>query len=38
MIVDDDFNELKLFLNDNTFNTYTDDEIKIIIHNKLLEF
>lgn len=38
MVVDEDINEIKSFLYDTTFNIYTDDEIKYIIDNKLLEF
>jgi len=38
MVVDEDINELKSFLYDTTFNTYTDDEIKYIIDTKILEF
>ena len=38
MIVDEEFNELKMFLYDTTLNSYTDEDIKIIISNKLLEF
>ena len=38
MVVDEELNELKMFLYDTTFNSYTDEEVKIIISNKLLEF
>ena len=38
MVVDEEFNELKMFLYDTTLNSYTDEDIKIIISNKLLEF
>ena len=38
MVIDEEVNELKLFLYDTTNNAYTDDEVKIIISNKLLDF
>jgi len=38
MVIDEEVNDLKLFLYDTTLNAYTDDEVKIIISNKLLDF